>query len=167
MFRMQRNGRLGARYNANSVSITKEHGTISFLLLVPFGDSEKTTSAAYDITHLMRIRVCSPYYLPSTYPIYVVIRRSLLSRFSSRQDSILSSLYCQSRYLIQALRLIWWYRWFILNAMDSAAYDLISHAPKPFRVDARYSFKTLHLTWFFWCFNMHLMYYRSLSISMS
>nr|AKN36695.1 hypothetical protein [Vibrio tasmaniensis]AKN39218.1 hypothetical protein [Vibrio splendidus]AKN39316.1 hypothetical protein [Vibrio sp. FF_286]AKN39961.1 hypothetical protein [Vibrio splendidus]AKN40028.1 hypothetical protein [Vibrio tasmaniensis] len=39
MFRMQRDGRLGARYGAKSVLITKEHWTISFLLLVPFGYS--------------------------------------------------------------------------------------------------------------------------------
>ncbi|BDR16429.1 hypothetical protein VspSTUT11_44050 [Vibrio sp. STUT-A11] len=45
MFRIQRNGRLGARYGAKSVLITKEHGAISFLLLVPFGYSVKTTSA--------------------------------------------------------------------------------------------------------------------------
>ncbi|GIU02216.1 hypothetical protein TUM4438_46650 [Shewanella sairae] len=39
MFRMSRDDRLDARYSAKSLLITKEHGAISFLLLLPFGHS--------------------------------------------------------------------------------------------------------------------------------
>ena len=68
----------------------------------------------------------------------VVVRRNALSRFCSRPVCYWTSLHCLARCFIQSHRVIWWYRWFTLYAVNNASYDLTSHRKFLGRIKSHY-----------------------------